>query len=537
MRDTADLAPSEDKPILGCNDLSVAYVPGVWVLRHLSLALPPSTVTAVVGENGAGKSTLYKVLAGLVAPTHGTLSIEGHEYGRLTPAIARSKRIAYVSQELAPCPDLRVFENVFLGTEKKMASGLTDRKKMARQTAEMIHPFGLQVDPMARVGSLSTAALQVLEIVRSARAHPKVWILDEPTASLADTQAEELFRMIEKARARGAAIVYTTHRMEEINRLADRVLVLRDGTVALDRSSAGLTLNAVLAAMLGRDASRLYRPLPAVKQDAEIALHVDDLMITGLPSRVSLEVRRGEVVGVAGLLGSGRSTLVNGIFGLNKTVGKIEVRGKPLSKRRGPAEAIRAGVTLVPEDRKAAGLVLDLAIKDNATLHWLDHFVRAKVVRRDRARTDTARTILQRSRLRHGALGARTGNLSGGNQQKVVLARSFIGSMTVLLLDEPTRGVDAGAREEIYEVIRELLREGVGILMVSSDRDEVVNLAHRVLVMKSGRIVGQVDASSTDAKEAILRLALGYAGPPRGRIQSSQPPSNKGALSSQSKDS
>lgn len=492
---------------MSCHGVSVAYVPGVWVLRDISFALQPGTVTAVVGENGAGKSTLYRVMAGMQKPTRGRVTLAPANGS--APSGASSQPVAYVPQELMPVPDLKVYENLFLGDERKAAGFLADRRAMVRETAADLERLGLSVDPRARAGSLSVAEQQVLEIAKSVRRVPRVWILDEPTSSLGSKETERLFELIAEHKRRGAAIVYTTHRMEEIRRVADRVLVLRDGTLVLDRPAGDITEDQLVAAMLGAARREMHGALPSVPSDADTALEVTGLRVPGLAGEFSFRVRRGEVLGIAGLVGSGRTELLEAVYGARRSTGTVRI-GKVPVRRNNPAASISGGMVLVPEDRKGKGLILDLSILDNHTLSRLDLF--GKLVRQDHKRREASRGAAEATLLRGGGLKDLVARLSGGNQQKVLLGRALIGTVNVLLLDEPTRGVDIGARSELYASIRRLLDRGMGILLVSSDQDEIANIAHRVLVMRAGTIVAELegDAGGANLKESILRHSLGY---------------------------
>jgi ribose transport system ATP-binding protein len=500
----------------------MAYVPGVWVLRDVTMALEPGTVTAVVGENGAGKSTLYRILAGVLAPNRGSIGLQGRTYPRLTPELAKKLGITYVTQELTMCPDLAVYQNMFLGDEKRGRLGVTDREAMVSACRERLKEFGAPIDARATVRHLGVAEQQIVEILKSLRGVPRVWVLDEPTSALGDAERDRLFSLIEEMRDKGTAVVYTTHRIDEIRLIADRVLVLRDGRVVLDRSAADVKEADMVEAMLGRRTEAMYPELPTVDPDAPVVLEVAGLRVKGLPGEFSLRVRRGEVVGIAGLVGAGRSELLEGIYGGRRSVGTVRVGGVAVGRDK-PAESLKRGLVMVPEDRKGAGLVLDLSIVDNVTLPQLGMF--GRLVRNDRQRQETTRSVGERSLLRYRSVWQRVGSLSGGNQQKVLFGRGLVGNIAAMLLDEPTRGVDVGARAELYQVVAHLVRSGLGVLMVSSELDEVSNFPHRVLVMRKGHFAGEVHPRESNATERILRLALGYGeaggpgavdGPPAG---------------------
>jgi ribose transport system ATP-binding protein len=492
---------------ISCDRVSMAYVPGVWVLRDVTMALEPGTVTAVVGENGAGKSTLYRILAGVLAPSRGSIAVQGRTYSRLTPELAKKLGIAYVTQELTMCPDLAVYQNMFLGDERAGRLGVTDRGAMVSACRDRLKEFGAPIDATVTVRHLGVAEQQIVEILKSLRGVPRVWILDEPTSALGDAERDRLFSLIQDMKDKGAAVVYTTHRIDEIRLIADRVLVLRDGRVVLDRSAADVQEADMVEAMLGRRTEAMYPELPVVEPDAPVALEVVGLRVKGLSGEFSLRVRRGEVVGIAGLVGAGRSELLEGIYGGRRSVGTVRVGGVAV-RRDKPAESIKHGLVLVPEDRKGAGLVLDLSVVDNVTLPQLSTF--GRFVRDDRQRQQMTRSVAEQSLLRYRSVWQRVGSLSGGNQQKVLFGRGLVGSVGAMLLDEPTRGVDVGARAELYQVLAHLVSSGLGVLMVSSELEEVSNLPHRVLVMRKGHLAGEVRPRESGATERILRLALGY---------------------------
>lgn len=488
---------------ISCTGLSMAYVPGVWTLQGIDLALAPGTVTAVAGENGAGKSTLYRILSGLQSPTRGRVLVNGSP---LKVGAGQSRGVVYVPQELAPCPDLRVYENLFLGSEATLRGGLLRRSAMIKEAADVARTFEVDIDPTSRARSISTAGLQVLEIAKSIRKNPRVWILDEPTSSLGDAQVEHLFEQITRLKEHGTAVLYTTHRMNEITRLADRVIVLRDGHLALDESAENVNQDAIVHAMLGRQAREIYPELPRPGETTEPALEVRGLTVDGLLGEFDIQVRAGEIVGVAGLVGSGRSELLQGIFGSRAARGTVSVSGRPIRRGSVPA-AIRAGMAYVPEDRKQEGLVAALSVRDNITLPWLYTF--GKILSHSQARDRMASRVVETTALRCRSTRQLVSQLSGGNQQKALIGRALIGHVKVLLLDEPTRGVDVGARAEIYEALAQAAAGGLAILLVSSDRDEVVNLSHRILVMRGRRVVGTVSHDHADPRAELLRLSLG----------------------------
>jgi len=495
-------------PALQCQDLTKAFG-GVPVLRGVSLTLEPGTVTALAGENGAGKSTMMKIASGQLRPDGGSVLIGGSPLAHADPHAAHQQGVAIVPQELAPILDMTVYENLFLGRETRTRAGLLDRRSMAREAHEMLTVFGVDIDPQARLRSLSVGLRQIVEIVKNTGGGARVLLLDEPTSAIAEREVERLYAVVDRLRDQGVAMLYTTHKMEEIRALADRVVVLRDGGLVLDEAIAKVTDDDIVHAMIGRELEDLF---PVLHEPGQaVALQVRGLRLRGESQEVDLTVRRGEIVGLAGLVGAGRTELIEGVFGVRRTdAGTVEVGGRTV-RRNQPAGGITAGMALVPEDRKGAGAVLTMNVLDNGSLPRLSGFTVGGWLRQ-RSRSKTVRTAMDSVRLRSRGLTQSVGTLSGGNQQKVVLARWLTGSVEVLLLDEPTRGVDVGARSEIYKIITDLAASGMAVLMASSDLPEVLSLSHRALVMRGGAVVGELDRaqlSSATAQDTIFRLAAG----------------------------
>ena len=496
---------------LECRELTKSFG-GVPVLRGVSLALRPGTVTALAGENGAGKSTLMKIAAGQHRPDSGSVLVGGEELPLGDVRAAHHHGVAIVPQELAAIPHLTVYENLFVGRELRTRLGLLDRGAMARRATEMLSVFGVDIAPTALMGTLPVGVQQIVEIVKNSSRGARVLLLDEPSSAISEREVEDLYAVVRQLRDTGVAMVFTTHKMAEIRALADRVVVLRDGGLVLDAPMAQTSDDAVVTAMIGRELDDLFPPLHTVPRERDVALRLTDLLVEGASGPVSLEVRRGEVLGLAGLVGAGRTELLEAVFGARPSSGSVEVGGRAL--RRGhPAAAIGAGVALVPEDRKASGAVLTMSVLDNGSLPRLAAFSRGGWLRQ-RARAAAVGEATASVSLRSRGLGQLVGTLSGGNQQKVVLARWLTGDVDVLLLDEPTRGVDVGARSEIYAIIAELAGRGMAVLMASSDMTEVLGLSHRALVMADRRVVAELDRDALerpDVQDTIFRLASGLA--------------------------
>ncbi|MGY1706887.1 sugar ABC transporter ATP-binding protein [Geodermatophilus sp. SYSU D00697] len=504
---TATLA-DPDAVALECRGLVKSFG-GVPVLKGVSLSLPLGTVTALAGENGAGKSTLMKIASGQYRADEGSVFVGGHELHAGDIRAAHRLGVAIVPQELAAIDHMTVYENLFVGHEIKTRLGTLDRRAMITKARSMLEVFGVDIDPGARMGTLPVGLQQIVEIVKNSSRGARVLLLDEPTSAIDEKEVEGLYEVVRQLRDQGVAMAFTTHKMGEMRALADRVVVLRDGGLVLDASMSEVHDDDIVTAMIGRDLEDLF---PEVRPaGTEVGLEVRDLHVSGAPGPVSLSVRRGEVLGLAGLVGAGRTELIEGIFGVRTTLsGEISVAGRPV-KRHSPAASIAAGMALVPEDRKRAGAVLGMSVLDNGSLPRLGSFDVAGWLKQ-RARAGAVGEAMKSVRLRSRGLGQEVGTLSGGNQQKVVLARWLTEHVDVLLLDEPTRGVDIGARSEIYRIITELAEAGMAVVMASSDMPEVLGLAHRALVMREGAVVGELDRealSRPDVQDVMFRLASG----------------------------
>jgi ribose transport system ATP-binding protein len=493
---------------LECRDLAKAFG-GVPVLKGVSLTLKAGTVTALAGENGAGKSTMMKIASGQVKPDRGQVLIGGEPLSHGDPQAAHRQGIAIVPQELAPIMDMKVYENLFIGRELRSRAGLLDRRAMARKAREILDVFGVEIDPQSTMRKLPVGLRQLVEIAKNTSGGAKVLLLDEPSSAISDREVERLYAVVNKLREQGVAMLYTTHKMEEIRALADRVVVLRDGGLVMDRPLTEVSDDDIVHAMIGRELEDLFPTLHPPGD--EVALQVRGLHVSGYERPVDLTVRRGEILGLAGLVGAGRTELLEAIFGVRKSIaGTVTVAGKA-TRRNSPADAITHGMALVPEDRKGAGAVLSMDVLDNGSLPRLPSFTVGGWLRQ-RSRTRTVDTAMKSVALRSRGLSQQVGTLSGGNQQKVVLARWLTGSVNVLLLDEPTRGVDVGARSEIYRIITELAASGMAVVMASSDMPEILSLAHRALVMRGGGVAGELsraDLSAPDVQNTIFRLAAG----------------------------
>jgi ribose transport system ATP-binding protein len=494
--------------ILTVTDITKAFG-GVPVLKGVSLSVSAGEVVALAGENGAGKSTLMKIMTGLVQPDSGTISFQDEVISKMDPRLARDMGIGIIPQELAPYPDLTVYENLFVGREIHTSIGSLDRRAMIAEAREMLAVFDLEIDPRTRMRDLSVALTQLVEIAKATTLGGRVLLLDEPTSSIPEREVERLFAVVRTLQSQGMAMIYTTHRMMEIQELADRVVVLRDGNLVLDAPKTEAPENVIVRAMIGRDLDSMFPEKPTPQH--EVGLRVEGLQVERGGPTVSLNVQKGEVLGLGGLVGAGRTELLEAIFGFRRSYGGDIVVSDHEVRRNNPAEAIRAGVALVPEDRKGAGLVLMQSVLDNGSLPHIRDFSIAGWLK-GKKRKDAVRMAADSVSLKYRGLDQQVGTLSGGNQQKVVIAKWLTETASVLLLDEPTRGVDVGARGEIYSIIRSLAAAGMSVLLVSSDMPELIGLSNRVMVMRDGSIAAEIpqeDLDLPDIQERIFRHASG----------------------------
>ena len=480
--------------------------PGVQALRDVSLTCAAGEVHALVGENGAGKSTLVKILAGAETPDAGQILLDGRVVRFVRPHDAQRHGISIIYQEFNLLPELTVLENIHLGRERHLVPGILDWAAMARDAEGTLVRLGIVLDVHARVGDLSVAQQQMVEIARALSRQARVVIMDEPSTVLAGHELERLFAMIAALKAQGVAIIYISHRLEEVFRIADRATVLRDGQVMATLNPAETTRTALIRLMVGREVQESERG-DGSRSEREPILEVRGLCAEGFLRDVSFTLHRGEILGVAGLVGAGRTTLARALFGAASiTSGHITVRGRTLVPGD-PAAALRAGLALVPEDRKSQGLVLNLSVSQNISLPHLGRLTDGPLLSHHRQEA-LVRGAIRDLNIRTPSAAQEVRYLSGGNQQKVVLAKWLVAQPQVLILDEPTRGVDVGAKAEIYAIIRALARHGTAILMISSELPELLRMADRILVMHEGRLAGEVTAAEA-TEEAILSLAIG----------------------------
>lgn len=483
-------------------NISKAY-PGTQALDQVSLAIEKGTVHALMGENGAGKSTLGKILAGLVSRDGGKIFIDDEKIDLRSPHDAAKFGIGMVHQELLFCDNLTVAENLCLADTPRNGP-LVDRGELLRRAKEALARVNARVEPSVRLGSLPVAQQQMVQIAGALHVGAKILIFDEPTSSLSFSESEQLFELIDQLKAEGVTCIYVSHRMSEIFRLCDAISVLRDGQHVVTKPASEFTSDSLAAAMIGRElVASEGEPIPV----GEVALKVDNLSSRGKFEDVSFELRKGEILGMAGLVGAGRTEVVQAIFGLDSEASGTVTLGSEKLILGNPQRAIRRKLGLVPEDRKRHGLVLSMKIRENITLSILNRLAMIGFVGRGHEAT-TAREYFDRLRIKAPSLEYQTLGLSGGNQQKVVIAKWAAAECDVLMIDEPTRGVDVGAKAEIYEIVREIARQGKAVIMVSSELTELLQVSSRMLVFRERRIVAEM-VTSEATEEKVVRLMVG----------------------------
>ena len=477
---------------------------GLPALQDVTVEFRPGEVHALMGENGAGKSTLMKILAGLQPADGGAIALRGKTVRFASPQDALAQGIAMVHQELMPIPDLDVAENLLLGLEPINALGWVDRAELHREAAEWLRKLDCGLDTRQPMRRLSVAQGQVVEIAKALARQTDVLLLDEPTAALSDHEVTALFKAIDVLRRRGVAIVYTTHKMDEVFRLADRVTVLRDGRLVRTAAAAELTPDALITHMVGRELAQVFPPV--VGEPGDVVLEVAGLTREPAYRNISFTLRRGEVLGLAGLMGAGRTEIAEALFGLRPAhTGEIRLHGRPV-RITSPRDALAAGIGMVTEDRKGLGILPAMSVRSNLTLAALDRF--AGLAGLDAAHeARTADEQIRAFAIKTSGREQPIGQLSGGNQQKVLLARTLLTSPDLVILDEPTRGIDIGAKAEIYALIGRLAAQGKAVLLISSELPEVLSLTHRLLVLRQGELTAELDPRRA-TQEEILRHAI-----------------------------
>lgn len=493
-------------PVLEMRGISKSF-PGIKALSDVDLAVRAGEVHAIVGENGAGKSTLMKILAGLYQPDTGEIALDGSPVRISGQLDARRRGIGMVYQELNLVPDLSVAENIALGAMPSRF-GFVRRKALARTAADVLTALDARIDPRTQVGALTVSQQQLVEIAKAYAARPKIIVLDEPTSSLSEHEAQALFRVIQAMRTDGIAIIYISHRLREVLDLADQVTVLRDGRQIETRPAAGLSAGEMITLMVGRDLTDVF-PKTTVPI-GDVVLEVEGLGRDGNFENITLDVRAGEIVGLAGLVGAGRTEVARAIFGLDRAdAGTVRVNGNDVHART-PRQGVRAGIAYVPEDRKRDGIVPAASIKDNVALPALSAVSNAGWIARSRER-DLVSAKVDELGVTPPMIERRVDTLSGGNQQKVVIAKWLATRPDVLVLDEPTRGVDVGAKADIHTIIGQLAASGVAILLISSELPEVLAVSDRIYVLHEGRVSAEFDRASADER-SVMHAATGEEG-------------------------
>jgi rhamnose transport system ATP-binding protein len=506
------------RPVLVLQHAAKSFA-AVQALIDGSIELYPGEAHALVGENGAGKSTLVKILAGVYQPDAGTLLVDGREVTLHNPAAALAAGIAVIYQEPALFPDLTVAENMFIGRQPLTSGRRIDRRAMRAEAAAIFARLGVQLDPARIARGLSIADQQVVEIGKAISLRARVIVMDEPTAALSAAEVDRLFDVARTLRAAGTAILFISHRLEEVFTLCQRVTVMRDGKQVLSQELAGLTAADLIRAMVGRELAE--RPAQEQGTAGESLLSVERLTREGVFTDISFTVRAGEIVALAGLVGSGRSEVARAIFGIDKyDAGSVAVRGHKL-RRGSPTGAMAAGVGFVPEDRRQQGLVMDMSVQQNVALASLARLSRAGLIRAS-AERGLAADWAARLQIKYGRLKDPVSLLSGGNQQKVVLAKWLGRKPAVLIVDEPTRGIDIATKAEVHHLLVQLARDGVGVLMISSELPEVLRISDRILVMREGRLMTEL-AHAEASEEQIISAATGQAAPGSSQEQPAGP--------------
>lgn len=490
--------------VLEANSISKAFA-GVKALRSVSFELLAGEVHAVIGENGAGKSTLIKIITGAVAPDEGTIKVRGQQVPHMDPRVSKALGIAAIYQQPSLFPDLTVAENIAMALEAGNAWRILDWKSRGRRAKELLERAGASIDSERLVATLSMPEQQLVEIAKAIGADARIVIMDEPTASLTEREVESLFRVIARLRSEGVGVIYISHRLEEISAVADRVTVLRDGESIATKRMGEVDRAELIRMMVGRELESIFpkREIAA----GEIVLELRNIS-NRVVRNISLTVRQGEILGIAGLVGSGRTQVAETIFGLTPAdSGEILLGGQRVSVAS-PADAIRRGIGYVPEDRPRHGAILEMSIAANTSLANLRRVAHGGLIDR-REERDLAEGFVRRLRIKTPSVEMETGSLSGGNQQKVALARWLAIDPRVLILDEPTQGVDVGSKAEIHSLMADLAEKGLAIVMISSELPELLGMSDRIAVMHGGTIRGTLDRKVA-TQQRILALALGH---------------------------
>ena len=497
-------------PIVSLKNISKQF-PGVLALDDVSVDIFPGEVHAFLGENGAGKSTVMNILAGEIQPTEGEIYYKGQRREIHNPLVSQQMGISVVYQELALCGNLTIAENISLSTvSKKSGLALINRGRFRTAARDALARLGLEnININQVVGQLSVAQQQMVEIAKALSLKAEVLILDEPNSALTIEETEHLFKVIRQLREQGVAIIYVSHRLEEVVQIADRITILRDGRrIDTELNRPDLTLDGIIAKMVGREVDRYFESAIEVTAQESIALEVDAISAEGALQDISFKLHKGEILGIAGLPDSGKDELVDSLFGLRSHRGSIRIQGKAVAATN-PAAVIQEGMALIPADRRGAGAILVMSVEDNTVVSTLGSVSQLGFLRRSAIRA-LSKDYVNQLDTKVSSLKQKMATLSGGNQQKVILSRGLATQPSVLVLHEPTRGIDVGAKAEIYMILQRLAREGVAILVVSSELPELISQCDRILVLHSGVLRGEFDHMEAD-EEKILACAMGQA--------------------------
>jgi inositol transport system ATP-binding protein len=495
----------ENEYVLSMEGISKAF-PGVRALNNVKLNARKGSVHALMGENGAGKSTLMKCLIGIYAPDSGTITFKGEKLNITNTNYALSKGISMIHQELSPIPQMTVAENIYLGREPTTWYGLVDMRKMNRMASELLDRLHIKIKPTAKMHELSIANIQLAEIAKAVSYNSDLIIMDEPTSAITEAEVEGLFNIIRSLKAQGCAIIYISHKMDEIFKITDEVTVFRDGQYMGTDFTADLTDAILIEKMVGRTLTDMFH-----KETTDMgSVFLDVQNISGKGFRnVSLQVKRGEILGLAGLMGAGRTEVIEAVFGVTRSHGgSITVEGRAV-KINSPADAIRSGMALLTEDRKLTGLYLNASVRENMFIANINNYMIGPFIHFRKIGKDCER-MRDLMRIKTPSLLEIIRNLSGGNQQKVLISRWLLTEPDLLILDEPTRGIDVGAKSEIYRLMTEFVRSGKAIIMISSELPEVLGMSDRIMVMHEGDKVGELSRAEA-TQEKILQMATGMS--------------------------
>lgn len=495
-----------EKYVLELQHITKKY-PGVLALNDVSIQVKPGEILGLVGENGAGKSTLIKTCSGVVKPDSGKIVIDGEEFSSMTPRLSEKHGIAIIYQEFNNVRGLSVAENMFLGNPITKKGGLLiDKRAMEKQALKTFEQLNVNIKPSALVGNISVGYQQMVEIAKAIKQDAKVIIMDEPTAALAKAEVHSLYKVCELLRSQGIAIIYISHRLDEIFHLTDRIVVLRDGQYIKTLQTSETNVDELIKLMVGRDLNETYPPRGDFIDKDKVILELQNVTAKGFKN-VSFKINKGEILGVSGFVGAGRTEMAEALFGISKKEeGNILFNGKELDVK-GPRQAIDAGIALVPEDRKQQGAILQQDITKNINMPTYKKISKASVIN-SRIEKETAKKYKDEMRIKTPSLIQLVKNLSGGNQQKVVIGKWLAANSELIILDEPTRGIDVGAKYEIYKLMNDLIEEGKTILMISSELEELMGMADRIIVLSEGKLMGELDKKDFE-QDRIMRMASG----------------------------